>query len=282
MSNEKRRRKLVDVDNVRSEYCCSFVPQVDHNNDISHDNTSSSNSRDTDVSFPMQGDEIKKFYQSVTSTPQNNNENYTSTNRETVRGKRRKKVSKSRHAASSSSSNIKPEVISSDDEVVVTKEISRDKTSTQKLITRFHILASQEGSREDLERFIGGMSDRSDFREILEGRDAHGWSGLMCAAAAGNLEVVKYLVEVVGCRWRGVWDKGGCDLFRICEENQQQEVMEYLQNRRNPVSEDPKPDVSESNDLSLDDPDSMISCEHCSIEYHRSQRKQHLTSMMHL
>ena len=71
---------------------------------------------------------------------------------------------------------------------------------------------AQEGDLVPLKLALAG--GKHDVNTV----DSFGWTMLMCASHAGHVDVVQYLLQVVGAQWKGIMDRRGntaVDLARI-------------------------------------------------------------------
>ena len=111
--------------------------------------------------------------------------------------------------------------------------------------------------------------------------DQHGWTPLMSATAAGNIEIVKYLIEQ-GADIYEKRDYGGQSAWNIAVKLDLAEIINLFYNRR--VKQEKVSSDEEAESVSCIDIDGAENhyCESCGIEVPSFEMRRHQTSMNHL
>ena len=156
MTNQKKKKSLFDIDDIKSGYCCSFV-----RGDEGEISTLPSNSVVEAQDTSVNGTEVREFYESLLQKPcsSNNENNEQLYDTLSSSSKPRLKNKKLKEGRGRSISTIYTEASSFDkiegeeaDGVVINDELSYDFVSTQKRITKLLCLCFQ-GNIEEVESF---------------------------------------------------------------------------------------------------------------------------------
>ena len=121
-------------------------------------------------------------------------------------------------------------------------------------------------------------------KSLLNVTDHYGWNALMCAAAGGHLDVVKYLISK-GVSVLQPTDVAGNSAIDIALKSNNSEVIRTLKASINerPTEcdmETKRQIIGESPERDGDDV--LEYCEPCEAHYKVNDRRQHLTSVVHL
>eukprot|EP00112_Aurelia_sp_Birch-Aquarium-sp1_P015617 Seg3478.3 transcript_id=Seg3478.3/GoldUCD/mRNA.D3Y31 product="G patch domain and ankyrin repeat-containing protein 1-like" protein_id=Seg3478.3/GoldUCD/D3Y31 len=137
--------------------------------------------------------------------------------------------------------------------------------------------AITEGNIEKVKRLLSSEDEVLG----LDICDQHGWTPLMSATAAGNIEIVKYLIDQ-GADIYQRRDKGGQSAWNIAVKLDQTETIDLFYNRR--VKQEQVSTDEEAESVCHIDIDGTEHqrCELCGIEMPSFEMKTHQTSMTHL
>ena len=135
-------------------------------------------------------------------------------------------------------------------------------------------------------RFISD-GDLYSVKQILESddssvsvdtRDSFNWTPLMCAAASGYTDIVKYLLEI-GAPIYSPIDKVGNNAWDIAVKLNKKEIMDIFfaqKVKKEKVSDKELNEQQFPNDLLTEH------CHICNVDFPRDDRKAHLSSTVHL
>ncbi|KAM9327284.1 G patch domain and ankyrin repeat-containing protein 1 [Gastrophryne carolinensis] len=126
---------------------------------------------------------------------------------------------------------------------------------------------SQDGDMKGVRKLV--EKERCD----VNFRDGYYWTAMMCAAYAGNKDIVNYLLKQ-GAAWVGVCETQGKDALMLAEDAGHQDVVELLQNslRRR------RPQEVESRAV----PQERKHCDVCRTHYQEDSVDLHERSTVHL
>ena len=290
MTNRKKRKPIIDRDSIKSDYCCSFIREQDDDEHVI-----TAKEKDPQQSN-LNGTELKELYESVLQEPSSSQSKQYNTKRhckriqESSKHKKPSNIDKHQKECDSSmlsintrscSNRIKAEECQ---EIAIDEKVSNDFHSSWRLTTKLLTLSSQ-GNFKGLQSFTKSISNRNDYMEVLNSADQYGWTSLMCASAGGHLKVVKHLITE-GCLYKNVVENTGRDVFQICKQKREYEILEYLVNYENVDSNDGKKRTKELNAGSVGQEgiitEELIKCEVCGVDYPKTKHKVHIASMIHL
>ena len=264
LTKYKTRSVIKDRDSVLQEYRCSFVTARSVN-----ETTTPSVWQQKPFNENVTGNEIKEFYENLV--------------KEDSRKKFKRRVSETTNNVNKRLTKVKVKE-------EINEEISRstdndsfftDPVTVRQLVNNL-LRASSSGNKTNVIQCVENIRGYADFFAILNGRDEFGWNALMCAAAEGHLNVVKYLVKE-GCEYKNVSDNSGMNVFSICELKNHFEVYVYLSDLENKYRINRKSEIvcetGFKNDITGD---TFLKCNLCDLSFLLSERTQHESSVIHI
>ena len=126
--------------------------------------------------------------------------------------------------------------------------------------------------------------------------DGFGWTPLMCAAYAGNLDIVEFLLKL-GAK-REIRDKSGLTASKLASKNKFSEIQEILKRRENKKSQNSAASsikdssghlvtpvdkiISETSREKISNERNKFFCSVCDMEFKDTTVKEHESSIVHV